>query len=153
VRFWDTSAIVPLCVTEPASTKVRRLVEEDPSMVVWWATRVECLSAFARRRRDGLLGAPAEAQSRQVLLALAGGWSEVIPNERLRQRTERLLSLHALRAADAFQLAAALLWSRGETSGEAFVSFDERLREAAGREGFRILPDWGDGLRIRGRRR
>ena len=75
-----------------------------------------------------------------MLLALAGVWSEIVPSERLRQRTERLLSLHALRASDAFQLAAALLWSRGETTGEAFVSFDERLREAAGREGFRILP-------------
>jgi len=141
VRFWDTSAIVPLCVTEPASAQVRRLAEEDPSVVVWWATRVECLSALTRRRRDGRLGAPAEAQARRVLLALAAAWSEVIPSERLRQRTERLPSVHVLRAADAFQLAAALLWSRGETSGEAFVSFDERLREAAGREGFRILPE------------
>jgi len=140
VRFWDTSAIVPVCVAEPASAKVRRLVEEDPSIVVWWATRVECLSALARRRREGRLAAPAEAQARQVLLALAGVWSEIVPSERLRQRTERLLSLHALRASEAFQLAAALLWSRGETTGEAFVSFDERLREAAGREGFRILP-------------
>ena len=141
MRFWDTSAIVPLCVTEPASARVRRLAEEAPSVVVWWATRVECLSALARRRRDGRLGAPAEAQARRVLLALAAAWSEVIPSERLRQRTERLLSVHALRAAGAFQLAAALLWSRGETSGEAFVSFDERLREAARREGFRILPE------------
>ena len=140
MRFWDTSAIVPVCVGEPASAKVRRLVEEDPSIVVWWATRVECLSALARRRREGRLAALAEAQARQVLLALAGVWSEIVPSERLRQRTERLLSLHALRASDAFQLAAALLWSRGETTGEAFVSFDERLREAAGREGFRILP-------------
>ena len=140
MRFWDTSAIVPVCVAEPASAKVRRLVEADSSIVVWWATRVECLSALARRRRDGVLGAPAEAQARRVLVALAGAWSEVVPSERLRQRTERLLSLHALRASDAFQLAAALLWSRGETTGEAFVSFDERLREAAGREGFRILP-------------
>jgi len=141
VRFWDTSAIVPLCVTEPASAKVRRLLDADSSIVVWWATRVECLSALARRRRDGVLGAPAEAQARRVLVALAGAWSEVVPSERLRQRTERLLSLHAVRAADAFHLAAALLWSRGETTGEAFVSFDERLRDAASREGFLVLPD------------
>ena len=141
MRFWDTSAIVPLCVTEPASAKVRRLLDADSSIVVWWATRVECLSALARRRRDGVLGAPAEAQARRVLVALAGAWSEVVPSERLRQRTERLLSLHAVRAADAFQLAAALLWSRGETTGEAFVSFDERLRDAASREGFLVLPD------------
>ena len=141
MRFWDTSAIVPLCVTEPASAKVRRLLDADSSIVVWWATRVECLSALARRRRDGVLGAPAEAQARRVLMALAGAWSEVVSSERLRQRTERLLSLHAVRAADAFQLAAALLWSRGETTGEAFVSFDERLRDAASREGFLVLPD------------
>ena len=141
MRFWDTSAIVPLCVAEPASATVRRFIEEDPSVIVWWATRVESLSAFARRRRDGRLTAPAAAQAKEVLLTLAAVWSEIVPSERLRQRAERLLSLHALRAADAFQLAAALLWSRGETSGEAFVSFDARLREAAGREGFRIHPD------------
>jgi predicted nucleic acid-binding protein len=48
--------------------------------------------------------------------------------------------VHALRAADAFQLAAALLWSRGKTTGREFVSFDDRLREAAVREGFDMLP-------------
>ena len=45
-----------------------------------------------------------------------------------------------LRAADAFQLAAALLWSRGETHDHEFLSFDEHLRDAAAREGFAILP-------------
>jgi hypothetical protein len=65
---------------------------------------------------------------------------EVLPSEILRRRSERLLAVHALRATDAFQLAAALPWSRGEPAARAFVSLDERLREAARREGFRILP-------------
>lgn len=58
----------------------------------------------------------------------------------MRQRAERLLSVHSLRAADAFQLAAALLWSRDDTTSHVVVAFDERLRESARREGFLIAP-------------
>jgi predicted nucleic acid-binding protein len=141
VRFWDTSAVVPLCVVEPATSRVRQLAEADPSLVVWWATRSECLSALVRRRREGHLGAQAEQRARQVLAALAREWSEVLPTEPLRLRCERLLGVHTLRAADAFQLAAALLWSRGETTTHAVVSFDERLRDAARREGFQVMPE------------
>ena len=140
MRFWDTSALVPLCVSEPSSRGMRRLVSADPSLVVWWGTRVECLSAFTRGRRDGKLAAAVEDRARRVLTALAAEWSEVLPTQAVRDRAERLLAVHPLRAADAFQLAAALVWSRGETSRHALVSFDERLRAAARGEGFEILP-------------
>ena len=141
MKFWDTSAIVPLCVMEPVTPQVRQLAEADPALVVWWATRTECVSALARRRRDGQLSAGVEQRARRVLAALAAEWSEVLPSEPLRQRAERLLAVHPLRAADAFQLAAALLWSRGGTASHAVVSFDDRLREAARREGFEVLPE------------
>jgi len=141
VRFWDTSAVVPLCVFEPATPQARQIAEADPSLVVWWATRTECVSAVARRRRDGHLSAPAERRARRVLAVLAAAWSEVLPSEPLRLRSERLLAVHSLRAADAFQLAAALLWSRGDTARHALVSFDDRLREAARREGFEVVPE------------
>ncbi len=141
MRFWDTSAVVPLCVLEPATRRVRRLAELDPSLVVWWATRTECVAALARRRRDGHLTAQAEQRARRALAALAAEWSEVLPSETLRLRTERLLAVHALRAADAIQLAAALLWARGDTATHTVVSFDERLRDAASREGFQIAPE------------
>jgi predicted nucleic acid-binding protein len=119
---------------------MRRLATADPSLVVWWGTRVECLSAFHRGRRDGKLAASVEDRARRALAALATEWSEVLPTEAVRDRAERLLAVHPLRAADAFQLAAALVWSRGETGSRALVSFDERLRTAARREGFEILP-------------
>jgi hypothetical protein len=141
VKFWDTSAIVPLCVSEPATPDVRRIASGDTALVVWWATRTECVSAFARRRRDGQLAASAERQAGRVLRALAAEWSEVLPGDPVRERAERLLGVHPLRAADAFQLAAALVWSRGETRACTIVSFDERLRAAAEREGFSVVPD------------
>jgi hypothetical protein len=49
--------------------------------------------------------------------------------------------VHPVRAADALQLGAALLW-RGEPGRAAeFVCLDERLRDAASREGFALKPD------------
>jgi predicted nucleic acid-binding protein len=141
VRFWDTSAVVPLCIAEPATPQVRRLAGADPSLVVWWATRTECLSALARRRREERLAATAEQRARRALLSLAAEWSEILPTDALRERAERLLAVHPLRSADAFQLAAALVWSRGDTRAHAVVSFDDRLRAAADREGFPVLPE------------
>jgi len=87
------------------------------------------------------LTASGERQARRAVTTLAEAWSEVLPSEPLRQRGERLLAVHPLRAAEAFQLAAALLWSRGDTTNHVLVSFDERLRDAAGREGFRLEPE------------
>ena len=48
----------------------------------------------------------------------------------------RLLLSHPFRAADALQLASALVWCREQTAGAGFVSLDNRLRAAATREGF-----------------
>ena len=68
--------------------------------------------------------------------------SDVIePCIRLRDRAGRLVAAHPLRAADALQLAAALMWCDDTPSTVTpFVCLDERLRNAARREGFSILP-------------
>ena len=49
-----------------------------------------------------------------------------------------MLRVHALRAADALQLAAALLASDEEPAGLDIVTLDSRLADAARREGFRV---------------
>ena len=131
MKFWDTSAIVPLCVSEPASSTAKAILAKDTSVVVWWATRTECISALARQAREGGLSALGERQARQVLESLPGTWTEMQPTEALRIAAERLLAVHFLRAADSFQLAAALQWCQRQTKGLSFVSFDTRLREAA----------------------
>lgn len=140
MRFWDSSAIIPLCVTESSSDYLRRILESDEDMAVWWTTRVECASALSRRRREGMLSIDAEIQSRAVLRALCRTWSEIQPTELVRQRAERLLMVHPLRAADAFQLAAALLWGGEDPVGLDMVCLDENLRQAALREGFNVIP-------------
>jgi uncharacterized protein len=140
VKFWDSSAIIPLCLNEPASKALQDLVRTDPDLVVWWATRAECVSALSRRMREGALGTTAELQAKAVLSALSTEWSEVLPTELVRQRAERLLMVHSLRAADALQLAAALIWAAESPADYEFVCLDLNLRQAAYREGFTVLP-------------
>ena len=53
---------------------------------------------------------------------------------------ERLLAVHPLRTADAFQLDAAVLWRQELPTEQSFVSLDRRLCDAGYREGFTVLP-------------
>jgi predicted nucleic acid-binding protein len=140
MKFWDSSAIIPLCLKEQMSETGKRLIKADEDVVVWWATRVECFSALSRRRREGALSADAELKAKVILSALSTEWSEVQPSEVVRQRAERLLAIHPLRFADAFQLAAALIWAQENPQGYEIVCFDQNLREAAHKEGFTVIP-------------
>ena len=138
MRFWDTSAIVPLLIREVTTPRVHALLEEDPEMLVWWGTSVECTSALSRARRSqGVLPGEEDAALRRFA-ALREGWQEVFPSEELRRHAERLVRVHPLRAADAFQLAAALITSVSDVEC-GLVSFDERLKEAARLEGLYIV--------------
>src|SRR5207244_11949959 len=107
---------------------------------IWWACSVECQSAIHRRHRE----APFAGQLLDHLLdrvkAVAADAYIVPSTLKLRETAGRLLAAHSLRAADALQLAAALVWCEGEPAGESFVCLDQRLREAARRETFRLLP-------------
>src|SRR5213079_2950140 len=84
VKFWDASAVIPLCVKESPSPLVRKMVVEDVAIVVWWTTPVECCSAFARRRRDNILTRAQEDQARHTVLRLAAEWTEVQPSHQVR---------------------------------------------------------------------
>ena len=140
MRFWDSSAIIPLCLKERASEAVKGLMKDDEDIVVWWTTYIECLSALSRRQREGVLTSGDAEKARAVLSALAAVWSEIQPTEMVRLRAERLLSIHPLRAADALQLAAALVWAQETPRGLEFVCLDQNLRESSLKEGFSIQP-------------
>ena len=140
MKFWDASAIIPLCLKEPRTTLLERVATDDPVIVVWWGTVVECHSAFARIRREGVFTRQDEDEARAVLEALSASWVELLPSERIRNGASRSLLLHPLRAADSLQLAASIFWSDNRPQGLDFVCLDTTLREAARNEGFTILP-------------
>jgi hypothetical protein len=139
MRFWDSSAIVPLIIRQPQTDAVRAILEEDDAMVAWWSSQTECASAIARLRRDLAITIDAESQVLHLLRELSETWHEVRPTEDVRAMSLRLLRTHPLRAVDALQLAAAVSWA-GRPQGEVLVTFDDRLATAARLEGFTVVP-------------
>ena len=139
--FWDSSAVVPVLVAEARSSEMAELLRSDKAPAIWWGSPVECQSALHRRRREAALSAGGLAEGLARLERLAEDVDVVAPTTRLRERATRALAAHPLRAPDALQLAAGLVWSGGDPAGEGFVCLDDRLREAARREGFDVLPE------------
>ncbi len=135
--FWDSSALVPLCVDQGVSALAKAALK-DKSLAVWWGTPVEMTSAFTRLLRSGDIGQEDFHIALARLAELRRRWIEVQPTEAVRVLAEKLLQRHSLRAADSLQLAAALIWSNQHPRERAFVCFDGRLAEAAGKESFSV---------------
>lgn len=135
MRFWDSSAIVPLLIEEETTTVLIAKAREDRDLVVWWATPVECASAIARLEREG---APEDRVGAAFarLDQLSASWTEVEPHREIRDTARRLLRVHPLRAADALQLAAAYLAAERRPSTLEIITLDDRVRLAAAKEGF-----------------
>ena len=139
MTFWDSSAILPLLVWEEETELREGQLRGASRVVVWWGTRIECHSALRRKQREGGLDQQSIDCAMGRLGALSRIWIEVIPGEALRLRSERLLNLHPLRAADAMQLAAALLACEERTAGFPLHTSDTRLAAAAVAEGFTVM--------------
>jgi predicted nucleic acid-binding protein len=140
MRFWDSSALVPLLLDELASPSMVAEYLRDPEQIAWWATGIECVSALARAEREGRIAPAIMADAVGRLEALEVAWAEVQPTDQLRELAVRLtLRVHALRTPDALQLAAALVAAEGHPGSLTLVSLDVRLALAAEREGLRVI--------------
>jgi predicted nucleic acid-binding protein len=141
MRFWDSSALVPLVVQQKASATAEAWHAEDGEIVIWTLTDIEIISALRRLWRDGDLDDRDALRAEQLASELASHTHVVADLEGVKSRARRLLRIHALRAGDALQLAAALHWVDGLTDGQVLHTFDHRLAFAARAEGFRVLPE------------
>jgi len=122
MKFWDSSALVPLLVEEATTVRLRDLYVGEPGTIVWWATPVECASAIARLEREGNLPPRAATEAFARLDALGRSWHRIEPVEAVLDTARRLLRAHSLRA--------------GKPSTLELVCLDDRLVIAAQREGF-----------------
>jgi uncharacterized protein len=140
LNFWDSSAVLPLLLGERSTPLAREILEADRQVHVWWGTEIECVSTIARLERNGI-DSSVLAAALDRLSALREDWNEVNPGALIRDTARRLLRVHRLRGSDALQLAAAWILSDQSPASVSMVSFDDRLRNAASREGFRLLPE------------
>ena len=138
--FWDSSALVSALLDEPRSRQLIEAFDADPLPVIWWGTPLECHAAVRRAVRDKRLSRDEATEAAERLRDARAQLREVAPLETVRTRAMRLLSAHPLRTADSLQLAASLIWCEEQPASETFVCLDQRLRDAARREGFTLLP-------------
>jgi predicted nucleic acid-binding protein len=89
--------------------------------------------------REGGLTVKESQAAVKALASLQNKWNEILPSDEVRKTAERLLRTQPLRAADALQLASALVWCGAYPSGRVFICADARLSEAADKEGFNVI--------------
>jgi uncharacterized protein len=140
MKFWDSSAIVPLIVAEEHSDYCLGVLSGDPEMLIWYLSRVEVISALCRRVRENGLREKEFRRAKEQLNTVLDSAYEVTAVEKVRSRALRLLEVHPLRAADACQLAAVLVGTQEDPERLAIVCFDQRLASAAIKEGFIVNP-------------
>ena len=139
MRFWDSSALVPLLVEEPTTNEMRAVLRDDPEIVVWMMTSVELLSALGRLGRQVPEVADLVATMRFEALNLVKQCATIVDADSVRRRAERIIGVHPLAAADAQQLAAGLVAAEDRPETLEFVTLDRLLAQRARLEGFRVV--------------
>src|SRR2546422_3825389 len=142
VRFWDTSALVPLFIAERESGSAARRLREDPEVVVWTLARLELLAALARRGRDEPAATRQLRLVRRHFLDAWERWTEVTAADVVRRHAERIVGTHPLRASDALHIGAALVAAEHEPGTLEFVTFDRRQRSEERRVGKECRSRW-----------
>ena len=137
--FFDTSAIVPLCVAQRTSQTARETYRTFSKQVVAWTTLIEATGAIHRAVRLGGLSQSNEKRALDRLGQLEKRWIEIMASDRVRAIALDLLRTNDLRAGDAIQLASALVWCKEKARHRSFVCFDQRLSSAAHAVGFDVI--------------
>ena len=96
-------------------------------------------TALARARRETRISDKQHRQALNTLERLGESWREILPSDRVRDLAAGLAERPELRAGDALQLAAAMVWCNGEPRGRVFFCLDRRLALAAEHAGFTVF--------------
>jgi len=139
VRFWDSSAVVPLLVEQDYSARAVAWIAEDEGLVLWTLTPAEVASTLRRLVRDRAVEEEVARLAELRMDELIRTCHVVIDVDSVKSLAMRVLRLHPLRAFDALQLGAALHWAEGHPQGRTLHTLDRRLALAAQREGF-VVP-------------
>ena len=141
MRFWDSSAIVPLVVSEPESEDCLKALNADQDMLVWCLSYLEVLSALCRRVREDVIDESTFQEAKRRAKVIFERAYEIKAIGKVWSRAARLLEVHPLRAADACQLAASMVATQEDPDRVFMMCFERRLEAAARKEGFCVNPE------------
>ena len=138
--FVDSSALVKRYRSEPRSRYLARLIDNAERLIASRLTKVEVTAALVRRARGS--NQPAEILNNAVAALeteLQNSFELIELDELLMEQAAALAREHAMRGADAVQLACLLLARRDDPDNELFLlSADDELNAAAFAEGLQV---------------
>ena len=137
LAYWDSSALVPLCITQPQSPSAETLYAKH-RIVTWWATEVEIRSGLTKLQRMGSIPPGQFLSGKRLAEKLVLGWHTVHESQTITAEACALLESYPLSAADALQLAAALEACEHTSQNYVFITGDPRLADAARDSGFTV---------------
>ena len=89
MKFWDSSALIPLLVEEETTVPLRDLYLVEEGAIVWWGASVECASAVCRLEREERLSPEAVTEALERLDALARSWHRIEPVDEILESARR----------------------------------------------------------------
>ncbi len=131
--FCDASALAKRYVEETGSAELEAVLGSASALGLSVLTVTEVVSALCRRLREGALSEPQYALAKASLLADVAEADMVTVSESVLAQAVGLLETHALRSADALQVASAQEWT-----ADLLVSADRRQCAAARSSGLQV---------------
>lgn len=110
-----------------------------PQIIAWWGTSVEIRSGISRLRRESAIVEEESYLAVRRWTTIIDGLDLIAPTAELLNIAVELPEIYGVRALDAFQLAAGLVWCGERPRNRPFVCADKRLSKAAAAAGFDIV--------------
>jgi predicted nucleic acid-binding protein len=140
IVYFDTSALVKRYVAEADSEAVTMLWKQASMMATSQILYGEIAASFARKRREQPANAAVLDQAQQTFRKDWAGLYRIAVDDEINRRIDDILSLHALRGADAIHLVSALFLRDMVQAEVTFACADMALLSAARAQGLRTAP-------------
>jgi uncharacterized protein with PIN domain len=137
--YAESSAVLAWLLDEAAAPEVRELLSRAAVIVASDLTLIECDRVLQRAIALGELNAAEAADRHAYLTAAASQWQILHLAGEVVDRVRQPFPAEPIRTLDAIHLASALI-ARGALPGLRLLSLDDRVRAAARKLGFEVLP-------------
>jgi predicted nucleic acid-binding protein len=138
-RYAESSAVLAWLLDEAAAPEIRQFLSGAAIIVASDLTLIECDRVLQRAIALGELNAVEAADRHAYLSAAASQWQILHLGGEVVDRVRQPFPAEPIRTLDAIHLASALT-ARAAVPGLCLLSLDDRVRAAAKKLGFELLP-------------
>lgn len=137
--YAESSAVLAWLLEQPHGETVATTLAESSLIIASDLTLIECDRVLIRAVALHALRETDAAQRQARLNAVAARWTLFGLDEEIMERARRPFPAEPVRTLDAIHVASALT-ARKAIADIVMLSLDDRVRDAAGRLGFRLVP-------------